>query len=91
MKTILNKTVSLLSVVLPFLKRSRPEELKAFTTLITDQYEFLIGQLNNALKEYFLLSEKIRDMHEEIRELNDKLNQALKLQCKVDNCKTRET
>ncbi len=82
--------MTLLSVALPFFRRSRPEELKAFTTLITDQYEFLIAQLQNALKEYFLLSEKIRDMHYEIRELNEKLNQALKMQCKVEDCKTRE-
>ncbi len=89
MKTILDKTIQIVTSLLPFLRRGHPKELQDFTDLLTGQFSFLTEQLEKALQEYCLLSEKIREMHREIRQLNSKLNEALKTQCLAKDCDAR--
>lgn len=78
---ILEKVLECLSVLLPFLRKKGTA--KEFSELITSQYGFLMVQLEKALKDYFELSSKVKEMHAEIFSLRE-------LQCRNVDCGLRK-
>ena len=58
--------------------------------LVTGQYEFLMGQLEKMLKDYFELSSKVKEMHAEVISLREELLEALSLRCRLKECERRE-
>ena len=60
MKKIIEKVVECLVAILPFFRKKGTA--KEFSELITDQYGFLMVQLEKALKDYFDLSAKVKEM-----------------------------
>lgn len=90
MKQILNNVLECLRLFLPFLRKKNPKELKEFTDLVKDQYEFLIDQLEKVLRDYFELSAKVTEMHTEILSLKTQLAKSLVERCGIKDCTQRE-
>ncbi|WP_455585272.1 hypothetical protein [Bacteroides sp.] len=76
-----DKIVECLATLLPFLRKK--ETAKEFSELITSQYGFLMVQLEKALKDYFDLSSKVKEMHAEIFSLREQ-------RCRVADCELRK-
>jgi cell shape-determining protein MreC len=76
MKTIFMRIVDVLSAVLPFLKKKDVAQIREFSDMVSSQMEFLIDQLKKVLDDYFQLSDKMTEMHEEILSLRKQLEQA---------------
>ncbi len=89
MKQFFEKVLECLVVVLPFLRKKDTREMKEFTELITGQYGFLADQLEKALKDYFELSTKVKEMHTELFALKEELSKALAKKCEVEKCDQR--
>lgn len=87
---IIDGIISVLQVVLPFLKKKDAKEVQDFTDLVKSQFNYLMEQVTRFETDYFELSEKVRQMYQEIITLNAQLNQALKGKCLVTNCKDRQ-
>ena len=81
MKKIIEKVVECLVAILPFFRKKGTA--KEFSELITDQYGFLMVQLEKALKDYFDLSAKVKEMHEEIFSLREQ-------RCRNTECELRK-
>lgn len=90
MKKIFEKLLECLSVLLPFFRKKDAKELHEFSRLIIEQYEFLVGQLEKMLKDYFELSAKVRETHTEIFSLKEQLAQALSERCRNRECEQRK-
>ena len=73
MKQIIEKLMEILLAILPFLRKKNAKQMKEFSELITNQYEFLMDQLGKVLKDYFELSDKVKEMHTEIFALREEL------------------
>ncbi|MCD7899771.1 MAG: hypothetical protein LUH22_07840 [Bacteroides sp.] len=86
---MLIKIIECASTFLPFLGKNKTKELKEFSELITGQYEFLMGQLEKILKDYFEVSVKVREMHVEMVELRNELARAHAERCTMLECKER--
>ena len=76
MKTIFMRIVDVLSAVLPFLKKKDVAQIREFSDMVSSQMEFLIDQLKKVLDDYFQLSDKMTEMHEEILSLRKQLESA---------------
>lgn len=71
---MIEKILELLSAVLPFLRKKNTKEIREFSELVMEQYEFLVSQLEKVLKDYFDLSDKVTEMHTEIFRLKEELH-----------------
>ena len=56
--------------------------MQEFADLIMSQYKTLIDQLEQAINDYFELSRKIKEMHEEVCTLKEELVEAVANSCK---------
>ena len=62
------------------------QEVKEFSELVKEQYNFLMQQLEKVLKDYFNLSDRVKEMHSEIFSLKGKLSETIALQCVNKEC-----
>ena len=88
---MLDKIIDIIMTVLPFFggRRKRQQimqEVKEFSELVKEQYNFLMQQLEKVLKDYFNLSDRVKEMHSEIFSLKGKLSEAIALQCVNKEC-----
>ena len=88
---MLDKIIDIIMTVLPFFGgRKNPQqmmqEVKEFSELVKEQYNFLMQQLEKVLKDYFNLSDRVKEMHSEIFSLKGKLSEAIALQCVNKEC-----
>lgn len=81
--------MEVVTLVLPFLKKKTVKEIREFSELVTEQYEFLVKQQEKALKDYFELSDRVKEMHTEIFCLRQELTRAITKRCSVQECKDR--
>lgn len=87
---IIDGIINILQMVLPFLKKKDARQVQEFTDLVKNQFDYLMEQITKFETDYFELSEKVRQMYQEIITLNAQLNAALKGQCLVTACKDRQ-
>ena len=87
---IIDGIINILQVVLPFLKKKDARQVQEFTDLVKSQFDYLMEQITRFETDYFELSEKVRQMYQEMIILNAQLNAALKGQCLVTACKDRQ-
>lgn len=90
MKQLIVHVSELLLSILPFLKKKDARKLKEFSELITGQFEFLVNQLERMMKDYFQLSDRIKDMHDELYKLREEMAQAASQKCGVKDCQERK-
>ena len=88
---MLDKIIDIIMTVLPFFggrkkRQQMMQEVKEFSELVKEQYNFLIQQLEKVLKDYFNLSDRVKEMHSEIFSLKGKLSEAIALQCVNKEC-----
>jgi len=88
---MVNKIINIIMAILPFLGNRKKreemlEEVREFCELIKGQYGFLIEQLEKMLKDYFEVSNQVKEMHTEMLSLKEQLAEALALQCRNTNC-----
>ena len=88
---MLDKIIDIIMTVLPFFggrkkRQQMMQEVKEFSELVKEQYNFLMQQLEKVLKDYFNLSERVKEMHSEIFSLKGKLSEAIALQCVNKEC-----
>jgi hypothetical protein len=87
---IIDGIINILQVVLPFLKKKDARQVQEFTDLVKSQFDYLMEQITRFETDYFELSEKVRQMYQEIITLNAQLSESLKTQCAVQGCKERQ-
>lgn len=88
---MLDKIIDIIMTVLPFFggrkkHQQMMQEVKEFSELVKEQYNFLMQQLEKVLKDYFNLSDRVKEMHSEIFSLKGKLSEAIALQCVNKEC-----
>ena len=88
---MLDKIIDIIMTVLPFFggrkkRQQMMQEVKEFSELVKEQYNFLVQQLEKVLKDYFNLSDRVKEMHSEIFSLKGKLSEAIALQCVNKEC-----
>lgn len=88
---MLDKIIDIIMTVLPFFRGRKKrqqmmQEVKEFSELVKEQYNFLMQQLEKVLKDYFNLSDRVKEMHSEIFSLKGKLSEAIALQCVNKEC-----
>ena len=88
---MLDKIIDIIMTVLPFFggrkkRQQMMQEVKEFSELVKEQYNFLMQQLEKVLKDYFNLSDSVKEMHSEIFSLKGKLSEAIALQCVNKEC-----
>ena len=88
---MLDKIIDIIMTVLPFFggrkkRQQMMQEVKEFSELVKEQYNFLMQQLEKVLKDYFNLSDRVKEMHSEIFSLKVKLSEAIALQCVNKEC-----
>ena len=88
---MLDKIIDIIMTVLPFLggrkkRQQMMQEVKEFSELVKEQYNFLMQQLEKVLKDYFNMSDRVKEMHSEIFSLKGKLSEAIALQCVNKEC-----
>ena len=91
---MLDKIIDIIMTVLPFFggrkkRQQMMQEGKEFSELVKEQYNFLMQQLEKVLKDYFNLSDRVKEMHSEIFSLKGKLSEAIALQCVNKECLQR--
>ena len=88
---MLDKIIDIIMTVLPFFggrkkRQQMMQEVKEFSELVKEQNNFLMQQLEKVLKDYFNLSDRVKEMHSEIFSLKGKLSEAIALQCVNKEC-----
>ena len=88
---MLDKIIDIIMTVLPFFggrkkRQQMMQEVKEFSELVKEQYNFLMQQIEKVLKDYFNLSDRVKEMHSEIFSLKGKLSEAIALQCVNKEC-----
>ena len=88
---MLDKIIDIIMTVLPFFggrkkRQQMMQEVKEFSELVKEQYNFLMQQLEKGVKDYFNLSDRVKEMHSEIFSLKGKLSEAIALQCVNKEC-----
>ncbi|WP_321438108.1 hypothetical protein [uncultured Bacteroides sp.] len=86
---VIDGLLNVLTLVLPFLRKKDAKEMQEFTELVKGQFDYLMEQVTRFETDYFELSEKVKQMYQEIITLNARLSDALKLQCSTSGCKER--
>lgn len=89
MKQLITKVFDLASLVLPFWGKKNTTKMKEFSELIVNQYEFLVIQLEKVFKDYFDLSDRVKDMHVEIYKLREEIIALLGERCSASDCNKR--
>ncbi len=92
---MLDKILDIIMTILPFFggrkkRRQMAQEVKEFSELVKEQYGFLMTQLEKVLKDYFYLSDRVKEMHTEIFSLKGRLSEAIALQCVNKECVQRK-
>lgn len=87
---VINELLKVFTLVLPFLRKKDAKEMQEFTELVKGQFDYLMEQINRFETDYFELSEKVRQMYQEIITLNAQLSESLKTQCAVPSCMERQ-
>lgn len=87
---VINELLNVFTLVLPFLRKKDAKEMQEFTELVKGQFDYLMEQITRFETDYFELSEKVRQMYQEIITLNAQLSESLKTQCAVPGCKERQ-
>lgn len=87
---MLDKIIDIITAILPFFggrkkRQQMMQDVKEFSELVKEQYGFLMKQLEKVLKDYFDLSDRVKEMHSEIFSLKGKL-EAVTLQCINKEC-----
>ncbi|MBX9093804.1 hypothetical protein [Bacteroides xylanisolvens] len=88
---MLDKIIDIITAILPFFggrkkRQQMMQDVKEFSELVKEQYGFLMKQLEKVLKDYFDLSDRVKEMHSEIFSLKGKLSEAVTLQCVNKEC-----
>ena len=88
---MLDKIIDIIMTVLPFFggrkkRQQMMQEVKEFSELVKEQYNFLMQQLEKVLKDYFNLSDRVKEVPSEIFLLKGKLSEAIALQCVNKEC-----
>ena len=88
---MLDKIIDIIMTVLAFFggrkkRQQMMQKVKEFSELVKEQYNFLMQQLEKVLKDYFNLSDRVKEMHSEIFSLKGKLSEAIALQCVNKEC-----
>ena len=88
---MLDKIIDIIKAILPFFggrkkRQQMMQDVKEFSELVKEQYGFLMKQLEKVLKDYFDLSDRVKEMHSEIFSLKGKLSEAVTLQCVNKEC-----
>jgi len=86
---VINQVLDAFMMILPFLKKKDAKEMQEFTDLVKSQFNYLMEQITRFETDYFELSEKVRQMYQEIINLNAQLSESLKAQCALQSCKER--
>jgi len=86
---VIDQLLNVITLVLPIFKKKSAREMQEFTELVKSQFDYLMEQVTRFETDYFELSEKVRQMYQEIITLNAHLSDALKQQCLVPACKER--
>jgi hypothetical protein len=86
---VIDQLLNVITLVLPIFKKKSAREMQEFTDLVKSQFDYLMEQVTRFETDYFELSEKVRQMYQEIITLNARLSDALKQQCLVPACKER--
>jgi len=86
---VLNELLNVFTLVLPFLRKKDAKEMQEFTELVKGQFDYLMEQVTRFETDYFELSEKVKQMYQEIITLNARLSDSMKQQCLVPACKER--
>jgi len=86
---VLNELLNVFTLVLPFLRKKDAKEMQEFTDLVKGQFDYLMEQVTRFETDYFELSEKVKQMYQEIITLNARLSESMKLQCSAPGCKER--
>ena len=86
---VIDQLQNVITLVLPIFKKKSAREMQEFTELVKGQFDYLMEQVTRFETDYFELSEKVRQMYQEIITLNARLSDALKQQCLVPACKER--
>ena len=68
---MLDKIIDIITAILPFFggrkkRQQMMQDVKEFSELVKEQYGFLMKQLEKVLKDYFDLSDRVKEMHSEI-------------------------
>lgn len=87
---VIDQLLNAVLVILPFLKRKGAKEMQEFTDLVKGQFDYLMEQVTKFETDYFELSEKVREMYQEMIKLNEQLAVSLKQQCINEGCKERK-
>lgn len=90
-RKMLDKIIDIITAILPFFggrkkRQQMMQDVKEFSELVKEQYGFLMKQLEKVLKDYFDLSDRVKEMHSEIFSLKGKLSEAVTLQCVNKEC-----
>ena len=85
---MLDKIIDIIMTVLPFFggRKKSQQMMQEVSELVKEQYNFLMQQLEKVLKDYFNLSDRVKEMHSEIFSLKGKLSEAIALQCVNKEC-----
>ena len=92
---MLDKILDIIMTILPFFggrkkRQQMAQEVKEFSELVKEQYGFLMAQLEKVLKDYYDLSDRVKEMHAEIFSLKGMLSEAMALQCVNKECIQRK-
>ena len=86
---VIDQLLNVITLVLPIFKKKSAREMQEFTELVKSQFDYLMEQITRFETDYFELSDKVKQMYQEIITLNQSLSQSMKLQCSAPGCKER--
>lgn len=74
-----------ITVIVPSMKNKDKvmESIENFNNLVTAQYPSLLEQLKQIVADYFDMIQQVKEMHNEIFSLNDRLNTANAISCRA--------
>ena len=67
-----------------------PAKAREFTDLVTDQYDYLVLQIEKFQKDYFELCERIKLLYTEISGLREEMSRNAGQKCIVADCSVRK-
>ncbi len=70
--------------------KSDPAKAREFTDLVTDQYDYLVVQIEKFQRDYFELCERIKTLYTEISGLREEMSRNAGQKCMVADCKQRQ-
>lgn len=70
--------------------KSDPAKAWEFTDLVTDQYDYLVLQIEKFQRDYFELCERIKLLYTEISGLREEMSRNAGQKCIVADCSVRK-